>query len=166
MWKRPLMFRWVRCALILSLVTVGCRAKPTPVVVRVYRNRGSQIGIQLDRRFRELNSRPLHVSSGREILIATIEPIDYKRMLRDQIGQGVAAQLVVLDSPVDAKVNAMIEREAVRGVNVCDAVGACPAVVPAFIPSWVLDQQELEASQVVLANVMSMSSAERTGAAP
>jgi hypothetical protein len=159
------MRKWVRCALILCLVTVACRAKP-PVVVRVYRDPGSEIGGQLDRRFRELNSRPLRVSSGREILIATIEPLDYKQMLRDQIGQGVAAQLVVLDSPADAKVNALVEREAEHSVNLCMAARACPAVVLAFIPSWVSDPQDLEAAQVVLVALMNMPPTDRLGAAP
>jgi hypothetical protein len=130
-------------------VSFGCRAKQ-PVVLHVYRDRTSPIGRELDRRFYELSAKKISLSSGREIVIATVEPQDYKQMLHDKIGSQLLPELIVLNSPADEEVNPIIQREARHAVDICTAVRACPAFVPAFIPSWVSSTEELQAAQQVL----------------
>ena len=136
-------------ALIFCVLGSGCRTKQ-PVVVHVYRDRESSTGQELERRFYELSAEKLRLSSGREIVVATVEASDYKQMLRNRIGNELLPELIVLNSPADSAVNPIIERESAHAVNICAAVRACPAVVPAFIPSWVANSQEREAAQQVL----------------
>ena len=71
-------------------------------------------------------------------------------MLRDRVGSELLPELIVLDSPADEAANSIVEREAAHAVNICAAVRTCPAVVPAFIPSWVSNPEELQAAQQVL----------------
>lgn len=71
-------------------------------------------------------------------------------MLRDRIGKELLPDLIVLNSPADAAINPIIQREATHAVNICAAVRNCPVVVPAFIPSWVSNADGLEAAQRVL----------------
>jgi hypothetical protein len=132
--------RFVIFALVVT--TSGCRGKQ-PIVVHVYRDRDSTVGRELDRRFYELGAQDLRLSSGRKVIIATVEAQDDKEMLRKRIGSEIQPQLIVLDSSADAAVNPLIERVVAGATNICAAVRACPAVVPAFIPSWVSDAQEL-----------------------
>jgi hypothetical protein len=121
--------------LLLMLAGVpGCRFEQ-PLVLQVYRDRTSSIGRELDRRFYELSAERISLPSGRKITFSTIEPKDYLQMLRDRIGKELLPELIVLDSPSDAAGNPIIEREAAHAVNICAAVHACPAAVPAFIPS-------------------------------
>jgi hypothetical protein len=136
---------------IFCLVAVfcGCRAKK-PLVLHVYRDRTSQVGRELDRRFYDLSAKKLSISSGREIVVATLEPQDYKQMLRDRIGNELLPELIVLNSPADEAINPIVEREAAHAVNICAAVRACPTVVPAFIPSWVSNPEEMQAAQQVM----------------
>jgi hypothetical protein len=140
-----------RVAFVVCVVGTlcGCRAKQ-PLVVHVYRNRSSTVGKELDRRFYEFNTQRISFLSGRQVVVATYEPSDYNKMLRDRIGSELLPELIVLDSPADAMINPTIEREAAHAKNICTAVRVCPAVVPAFIPSWVSNKQDLQAAQQVL----------------
>ena len=135
---------------IAILVEVGCRRTPDYVVVHVYRNAHSPIGRELDRRFYEFSAeRPL-LPSGKAIVVATIESNDYKQMLRERIASELKPELIVLDSPEDINVNPDVKSEAARYTNVCGAVRSCAAPVPAIIPSWVPNGEELEATKRVL----------------
>lgn len=135
--------------LYLLVVLSGCRAKQ-PLVLHVYRDRTSAVGRELDRRFYEFSTKQIKSSSGRQIFIATVEPRDYKQMLRDKVGKELLPELIVLNSNADEAVNPIVEREAAHAINICPAVRACPTVVPAFIPSWVSNAEELQAAQQVL----------------
>jgi hypothetical protein len=135
--------------LFIVVALCGCRPKQ-PLVVHVYRDRTSPVGRELDRRFSEFNGNGVGLSSGIRIVVATYEPNDYRQMLRDRIGNELLPELIVLDSPADASINPMVEREAAHAENICAAVRACPSVVPAFIPSWVSSPEQLQATQQVL----------------
>lgn len=130
-------------------IFTGCRPKQ-PLVLHVYRDRTSPIGRELDRRFYELSSKRISLPSGRQIVIASIEPRDYKQMLRDRIGNELMPELIVLNSSADVAISPTIGREATHAANICSAVRACPIVVPAFVPSWVSNRDELQAAQQVL----------------
>ncbi len=147
---------------LFCVLTVGCRAKQ-PAVVHVYRNRTSPVARALDQRFLEFNGDKHRLSSGKRIVIATYESQDYKQMLRDRVGNELRPDLIVLDSPGDVAINPFIERESRRAVDICGAARACPAFVPAFIPSFVTDAEELEASQVVLKDLLNAPPADRLG---
>src|SRR6266478_8877190 len=150
---------------VFCILTLGCREKQ-PVVVHIYRDRTSLAGPELDRRFYELSRRTISLSSGRRTVITTAESQNYKQMLRDRIGKERLPELIVLNSPTDAAVNPIIERESARAVNICNAARTCPAVVPALIPSWVTDSEEVEAAQVVLKALLSTNPIDRPGATP
>jgi hypothetical protein len=143
----------------------GCRSRQ-PLVVRVFRDSRSPLGREIDRRFYELRARNLSLSSGRRIVIATMKSQDYKATLRDQVGSELRPEIVVLNSPTDATISPIIKRESDRAVNICGAARACPSVVPAFIPSWVTDPEEVEGSQIILKALWSMPPNDRLGAAP
>ena len=55
-------------------------------------------------------------------------------------------QLVILDAPEDAAMNPHLLADMAHAVNVCAALKACPANVPALIPSGT-EGDELEAAQ-------------------
>jgi hypothetical protein len=54
---------------------------------------------------------------------------------------------VILDAPEDALLNPGIQADMAHSVNICAALKACPAVVPAVIPSGV-EGEELEAAKL------------------
>jgi len=147
---------------LFCVLTVGCRAKQL-AVVHVYRNGISPVARALDQRFLEFNDDKHRLSSGERIVSATYESEDYKQMLRDRVGNELRLDLIVLDSPGDAAIDPFIEQESRRAVDLCDAARACPAVVPAFIPSFVTDAEALEASQVVLKALLNAPPADRLG---
>jgi hypothetical protein len=130
---------------IFCIVAVfcGCWAKQS-LVLHVYRDRASEVGRELDRKFYDLSAKKISLSSGREIVVATLEPEDYKQMLRDRIGNELLPELIVLNSAADETINPIVEREAARAVNICAAVRACPTFVPAFIPSWVSNPEQMQ----------------------
>lgn len=117
-------------------------------MVRVYRNRTSPVGRELDRRICEFNAKKPRLASGKAIVVATFEASDYEQFLKDRV-QDVKPQLIVLDSPTQIASSAVVERESSHYVNVCAAVHLCATPVPAIVPSWVTGE-ELEATTHVL----------------
>jgi hypothetical protein len=143
-----------RLALIALLITVfislaGCKyfkAKPKPISVSVLCNLKSPYGNELDHRIIDFQTSNPRTASGRPIVVRPVEIGDYKDMLQRHIGNDIRVQLVILDAPEDAALNPGIQTDMAHAVNICAALKACPAVVPAVIPSGV-DGEELEAAQ-------------------
>src|SRR5271167_685036 len=141
-------------ALVILLIPAlflldGCnmKPKPKPVIVSVLTNLSSPYGHELDHRIIEFQTSNPRTNSGRPIVIRPVEIGDYKDMLQNHIGKDITVQMVILDAPEDAALNAHIQADMGRAVNVCAAVKACPANVPALIPSGT-QGEDLEAAQI------------------
>jgi hypothetical protein len=111
----------------------GCKPKTknTPAVVRVARNLSSPYGSEMDRRIVEFQISNPRLPSGKPIVIETVTS-DYHDLLQNHLGN---ADVVILDAPADADLNPALQADMAHAVNICSAVKACPAEVPALIPS-------------------------------
>jgi|SRR5271165_1098468 len=130
------------------LILGGCKPKPKtqPVIVHVLNNLASPYGHELDHRIIEFQTSNPRTSSGRPIVVRTVEIGDYKDLLEKHIGKDITVQLVILDAPEDAAMNPGIQADMVHAVNICAALRACPANVPALIPSGT-EGEELDAAE-------------------
>ena len=138
---------------ILLIATVflysGCKLfkpRPKPVVVSVLCNLKSPYGNEFDHRILDFQTSNPRTSSGRPIIIRPVEIGDYKDMLEKHIGRDINVQMVILDAPEDAALNPNVQADMAHAVNICAALKACPANVPALIPSGT-SGDELEAAQ-------------------
>jgi len=104
-------------------------------VVRVFRNLGSPYASEMDRRIVEFQITNPRMPSGKPIVIQTVEIRDYPDLLQNHIGKDVNADVIILDAPSDADLNPMVKADLPHAVNICSAVKACPAEVPALVPS-------------------------------
>ena len=112
----------------------GCKqpkAKNTPALVRVARNLSSPYGSEMDHRIVEFQISNPRLKSGKPIVIQTVES-DYHDLLQHNLSN---ADVVILDAPADADLNPALRADMAHAVNICSAVKACPAEVPALIPS-------------------------------
>ena len=116
-------------------------AQPDVVVVRVFRDNKSDFQSNLDRRLYSFNDQRRRTETGKYILVATMEPYDYRAELDGKVAR-VQPQLVVLDSVEDTRL--------VAGLGIRGAKSACGAQrnCPAFIPAWVCGD-ELDATKQV-----------------
>ncbi|MGA3318741.1 MAG: hypothetical protein ABSC64_20170 [Candidatus Korobacteraceae bacterium] len=111
----------------------GCKPKTknTPAVVRVARNLSSPYGSEMDHRIVEFQISNPRLPSGKPIVVQTVAS-DYRDLLQNHLGN---ADVVILDAPADADLNPALQADMAHAVNICSAVKACPAEVPALIPS-------------------------------
>ena len=123
------------------------KPRPKPVVVHLLTNLTSPYGHELDHRIIEFQTSNPRTSSGRPIVVRPVEIGDYKDMLQNHIGRDINVEMVILDAPEDAAMNPGLQADMARAVNVCAAVRACPANVPALIPSGT-EGDDLEAAQI------------------
>ncbi len=133
----PLRFASAISTMLLFAVLIGCNAKPkvTPETVMVFRNLVSPYGSEMDRRIVEFQISNPRTASGRLIQVRTVESRDYRDLLQNHVGKDLDADVIILDTPSDADMNPTIKAEMPHAVNICSAVKACPAEVPALIPS-------------------------------
>ncbi len=127
----------------------GCnklKPRPKPIVVSVLSNLSSPYGNELDHRIIDFQTSNPRTSSGRPIVVRTVDIGDYKDMLERHIGKDILVQMVILDAPEDAALNPGLQAQLAHAVNICAALKACPADVPSLIPSSV-EGEELEAAQ-------------------
>ncbi len=130
--------------ILLFALATGCKVKPksTTVSVHVLRNLSSVYGSELDRRILEFQGSNPRLKSGKQIVIQS-ETGDFKDLLAKQTGSTENIDLIILDSPDDAKENSALVLALPTAVNVCAGLKACPADVPSIIPSQIGgDQRE------------------------
>ncbi len=133
--------------LFLGLGGCKLKQKPKPLLLHVLTNLSSPYGHELDHRIIEFQTSNPRTASGRPIVVRPVEIGDYKDMLQNHIGRDINVEMVILDAPEDAALNSHIMADMGRAVNVCAAVKACPANVPALIPSGT-EGEDLEAAQI------------------
>jgi len=117
-------------------------AEPDVVVVRVFRDNKSEFRSNLDRRLYSFNDQQRRTETGKYIVVATMEPYDYRAELDGKVAR-VQPQLVVLDSVEDTKL--LADLGGIHGAkSACGVERNCPA----FIPAWVRGD-ELNATKQV-----------------
>jgi hypothetical protein len=123
--------------MLLFAALIGCKAKPKiiPETVMVFRNLNSPYGSEMDRRIVEFQISNPRTADGRPILVRTLESRDYHDLLQNHLGKDLSADLVILDAPADADMSPTLKADMPHAVNICSAVKACPAEVPALVPS-------------------------------
>ncbi len=124
-------------AMLVFTGLIACKPKPktTPEVVRVLRNLNSPYGSEMDRRIVEFQITNPRLQSGKPIVIETVEMRDYPDLLKNHLGKDINADVIILDAPTDADLNPSVKADMPHAVNICSAVKACPAEVPALVPS-------------------------------
>ena len=132
---------WFTSAILAILAFAGLggcklRTKTTPEVVRVARNLRSPYGSEMDLRIVEFQISNPRLPSGKPIVIQTVDIRDYHDLLQNHLGKDVNADVIILDAPEDAELNLGVKADMAHAVNICAAVKACPADVPALVPSW------------------------------
>jgi len=116
-------------------------------VVHLFRDLYSPYAHELDHRILEFQTTNPRVTSGAPIVVKTYDDLDYKTALKSRFDKDVKVEVVILNSPTDAADNALLAANLAHAVDVCAAVKACPANVPAFVPSSATGENA-EAAQV------------------
>jgi len=129
----------------------GChpQPKPQPVVVQVLRDLHSRYAIELDHRILEFQASNPRLPSGTPIVLKTFDDMDYDDALKTHFDKDLRVDAVILNEPADAAKNPAISANLAHAVNICAAAKACPADVPAFVPSSATGAPA-EAAQVFL----------------
>ena len=133
--------------LVLSCFLASCHGSTDNnfAVVRVFRDANSDFSRELDRKLYGFNNQH-RVSSGKLIVVATMEG-DYQASLAEKIAL-VKPQMIILDSPADAKLVGGMQFDLRRARSVCGRNRDCPA----FIPPWV-SGEELEATNMLFSAI-------------
>jgi hypothetical protein len=109
------------------------RSKPATVTVRIFRDLNSPYAQQLDHRILEFQGSNPRLSNGAAVQVGSLNIADYQSAISNL--DDPAVEIVVLNSPQDAMNFPALQAELPHAVNVCAAVQACPANVPALVPS-------------------------------
>lgn len=131
--------RWSLLALIAAIFALlpGCKTRPRvqTVTVRIFRDPGSPYASELDRRILDFQVTNPRLPDGAAVLVGNLSDAELLSAMNHLDDPGV--DIVILDSPADALKYPSLQPEMPRAVNVCGALGACPAEVPALVPSKV-----------------------------
>ncbi len=128
--------RWPYLALLALLVCAPACKKPVPrqpVVVHLFRDLHSPYAHELDHRILDFQSSNPRLPSGLPVLVETINEYDYKAALKSNFDKNVKADAVILNSPSDVVDVPSLTAGLAHASNICAAVKACPADVPAFV---------------------------------
>ena len=110
------------------------KPKPQPpVVVHIFRDLYSPYAHELDHRILEFQSTNPRMPSGAPIVVESIHEVEYAAALKGNFNKEVRVEAVILNSGSDIGDNPALAADLSHSVNICAAVKACPAVVPAFV---------------------------------
>lgn len=130
--------RWLYLVAAASLLLgLACRqqSKPQPVVVHVFRDLHSPYAYELDHRILEFQASNPRLASGAPIVIKTFDDMDYDTALKSHFDRDLRVEVVILNTAADAAGNPAVAANLAHAVDICAAAKACPANVPAFVPS-------------------------------
>ncbi len=149
---QPFKFAVALSLLLLFTLLGGCQSrkpKSTVIAVRLLRDLRSVHGSELDRRILDFEGSNPRVKSGQHIVIQS-NTGEYKDMLSRQNDSTDNVDLIILDAPDDAQASPSLELALPHAANVCTGLKACPANIPAIIPSQITGNRR-EAAQVFVA---------------
>ena len=129
-WRSSLAFVAAACA-----VLPGCKPpnKARPVTVRIFRDLPAPYGQELDYRILDFQGTNPRLANGAAIYVGNLSTTDQPSAVNNL--DDPAFDIVVLGSYSDAAKYPALLGELGHAVNVCAAVQACPADVPALVPS-------------------------------
>src|SRR3974390_2051555 len=128
--------RWLYLAAVALLLAVPACKKPTvqkPIVVHLFRDLYSPNAHELDHRILEFQSSNPHLSSGAPVVVQTINELDYKTALKNNFDKNIKVEVIILNSPSDIVDSPTLTAGLSHATDICAAVKACPASVPAFL---------------------------------
>jgi hypothetical protein len=113
----------------------GCKArtKVAPVSVRIYHDLSSPYGPALDHRILDFQATNPRLKNGAVVEVGNLAMTDLQTALNHL--DDPAVDIVILDSPIQALDYPALQPEMAHAVNVCAAMEACPAEIPAVVPS-------------------------------
>jgi len=148
---RPMTFRWSSLAVIAALCTLlpGCKSRPKaqPVQVRIYHDLSSPYGPALDHRILDFEATNPRLSNGSVVEVGNLGLTSLQSALNHL--DDPAVDIVILDSPNQALEFPVLQPEMSHAVNVCAALEACPAEIPALVPSKVQGDRAEAANKFV-----------------
>lgn len=134
--------RWKLVLLSAACIAIpACKARPRVqhIAVHIYRELSSPYAQQIDYRMLEFQATNPRLSNGWPIQLDSVSVGETSAILNNM--EDPAVDVVILDSPLDAGRFTSLQGEMGHAVNVCAAVLACPAEVPALVPSKLAGQR-------------------------
>lgn len=128
-------YRWPYLAAVALLLAGSACKRPTPqqpVVVHVFRDLNSPYAHQLDHRILDFQATNPRLPSGAPVVIQSINEFDYKGALSNNFAKNVKAEVVILNAATDVADVPALNAQLAQAMDICGAVRACPANVPAF----------------------------------
>ena len=119
----------------VSAFMPGCKPpkKAEPVTVRIFNDPASPYATELDHRILDFQATHPRLSNGTAIEVGSLSRADLPSAVKNM--DEPVVDIVILNSPVDALNFPSLQGEMSHAVNICGAVQACPADVPALVPS-------------------------------
>lgn len=113
----------------------GCkpRTKVEPVKVRIFRDLSSPYAPALDHRILDFQATNPRLANGAEVEVGSLSVADLRGAVSNMDQPEV--EIVILNSQADVAKFPALLGEMAHAINICAAVQACPADVPAFVPS-------------------------------
>jgi hypothetical protein len=130
------------------LLLPGCksRQKPQPVSVRIYHDLLSPYGPALDHRLLDFEATNPRLANGAVVQVGILTT---SLQAATNHMDDPTVDIVILDSPTQAIDYPALQPEMSHAVNVCAAMEACPANVPAVVPSKVQGDRAEAANKFV-----------------
>jgi hypothetical protein len=154
--------RWALFAVLAALLTLvpGCKPKTKvqPVSVKVFLDPSSPYAPALDHRILDFEATNPRLSNGALVLVGNLGLTNPQSAINNM--EDPAVEIVILNSPAEAVNYPAVVAEMPHAVNVCGAMEACPAEVPALVPS------KLQGDRAEAANKFVQFLASKTMAAP
>ena len=128
--------RGPRLAVIVLLLLVPACQKPVaqkPVVVHLFRDLHSPYAHDVDHRILDFQTTNPRLPSGAPIVIESINEVNYQNALKNDFEKNVRAEAVILNSAADVTEIPLLVAALAHASDICGAVKACPANVPAFV---------------------------------
>jgi len=143
--------RWSSLAALAAICVLlpGCKARPKaqPVTVRIFRDLTSPYASALDHRILDFQATNPRLSNGAVVQVGSLAIGDLQTAMNHLDEEPV--DIVILDSPGDAANYPALQGEMGHAVNVCAAMEACPADVPALVPSKLQGERAEAANKFV-----------------
>lgn len=145
LWRSTLALLAVACCAFAP----GCKPKQKaqPVVVRIFRDLNSPYASELDRRILDFQASNPRLADGTLVQVGSLSTGNPQSAVNDM--NDPLVEIVILNSPADAASFPALQAELPHAVNVCAAVHACPAEVPALVPSKIEGHRAEAANQFV-----------------
>jgi hypothetical protein len=132
-----------------SMLFPGCktRKRVEPVTVRIFSDLVSPYGAALDHRILEFQASNPRLSNGTAVQVGSLSIAELQSALKNMDEPG--ADIIILGSSSEALSYPALAPEMTHAVNVCAGVQACPAEIPAVIPSKLQGERAEAANQFV-----------------